>query len=216
MRFLLSFILSSPLCLAAQNAIYSTIHSSALKEERKIWISLPQYYDLRKDSFHVIYVLGANNKSLFDLTVASKRFLEKNAVDLNDFNTPEAIIVGVEQRNCGIDFADSAAAFLRFLTGELMPMINSEYRTVPYNILIGHSLAGRFAIFSLINKPRFFNAVITASPALNGFSLMKIFLIRTTLTNNAPIYFNTVTDLAFILFTVSIPPFGSGFHVYPS
>ena len=151
-----------------QATLEKEIYSGALKEKRKLWISLPEHYSLRKDSFHLVFVLDGNNKTFFDLTVASKRFLEANAVDLNDFNTPEAIIVGIGQKNRATDFVDSAADFLKFLSDELIPFVTKTYRTKPYTILIGHSLAGRFAIYSMIKKPKLFNAIITASPAYSS------------------------------------------------
>jgi hypothetical protein len=60
---------------------------------------------------------------------------------------------------------DSAAKFLKFLSDELMPYVQKKFRTLPYTILIGHSLGGRFSIYSFLNRPDLFNAIITASPA---------------------------------------------------
>ena len=147
MHKLLFAILLIPFLSLGQHTVEITFSSKNLSDNRRIWVALPKYYDLRKDSCHLIYLFDGNNQSLFNLTVSAKRFLEDNAVDLNDFNAPASIIVGIEQRNRVTDFADSAAGFLRFLSDELMPYIQTKYRTLPYTILIGHSLGGRFAIF---------------------------------------------------------------------
>lgn len=144
-----------------------------LHEARQIWISLPKHYDLRKDSFHVIYLFDGNNRSLFDLTVSAKRFLEANAVDLGEFNAPASIVVGIQQKDRGRDFVDSAAGFLAFLSDELMPYVQKKYRTLPYTVLIGHSLGGRFALYAYLNRPDLFNAIITASPAYTAKAAIR-------------------------------------------
>ena len=90
------------------------IHSHILDEERKLWINVPEYYELRKDSFHLVLLFDGDNRSLFDYTVATKRFLERNAVDLSEFNAPESIVVGIEQKERWNDFADEAGS-ARFL-----------------------------------------------------------------------------------------------------
>jgi uncharacterized protein len=153
------------------------IHSKELKADRKIWINTPEYYELRKDSLHLLFLLDGNNKSLFDYSVASKRFLERNSVDLSDYKAPQSIVVGIEQaENRWDDFGDSVNSqkFLSFLENEIIPFVKTNYRTLNYKILIGHSLGGRFAINTLLNKPDLFNATIAASPAFS-----KKFIDRT-------------------------------------
>src|SRR5262245_13178600 len=152
MNKLLSLLVFIPFASTAQKTVELKFISKILHENRTIWINLPKYYELRKDSFHVIYLFDGDNQSLLNLTVSSKRFLEANAVDLNDFNAPESIIIGIEQKSRGTDFVDSAVNFLKFLTDELMPYIKKMYRTVAYNILIGHSLGGRFSIYSFLKR----------------------------------------------------------------
>ncbi len=153
------------------------IHSKELKSDRKIWVNTPEYYEFSKDSLHLVFLLDGNNKSLFDYTVASKRFLEGNSIDLSDYKAPKSIIVGIEQaQNRWTDFGDSVTSikFLSFLENEIIPYITSNYRTVNYKILIGHSLGGRFAINTLLKKPNLFNATIAASPAFPKKVIDKI------------------------------------------
>jgi hypothetical protein len=165
MRYLGYLLLLLPLNLFGQSLKEIRLHSSHLSEHRKIWISVPPHYEIRKDSLHLVILLDGNNRSLLDLTISSKRFLETNAVDLNDFNTPASLIVGIEQKDRSKDFIDSAQSFLAFLTTEVIPYLRKHYRMTPFTILIGHSLAGRFAIQALLEKPDSFGAIITASPA---------------------------------------------------
>lgn len=168
MRKLFYAFLFSPGILFGQATKEHLIHSKELKSDRKIWVNTPEYYELRKDSFQLIFLLDGNNQSLFDYTVASKRFLEGNSTDLSDFKAPQSIIVGIQQgEDRWNDFADSieSAKFLSFLENEVIPFVIANYRTVNYKILIGHSLGGRFAINILLTRPDLFNAVIAASPA---------------------------------------------------
>ena len=54
--------------------------------------------------------------------------------------------------------------FLKFVSDELMPYINSNYSTNGYNTLIGHSNAGTLALYTLVNQPELFNNYIAISP----------------------------------------------------
>ena len=166
-----------PLFCFGQTTKEIILHSKELKEDRKIWVNVPENYTIRKDSFHIVILLDGNNKSLFDLTVASKRFIESNSVDLSDYKTPEAIIVGIEQaKDRWLDFGDSSgsAKFSSYLKKEILPFVKSNYRSNDYKILIGHSLGGRFAINTLLNDPNLFNAIIAASPAFSKKNIDKI------------------------------------------
>ncbi|HEX8738489.1 MAG TPA: alpha/beta hydrolase-fold protein [Pyrinomonadaceae bacterium] len=176
----------------------AAIHSEVLNQDRKLWINVPQYYDLRQDSFQIVFVLDGNNRSLFEYAAASKRFLERNAVDLSEFNAPESIIVGIEQKERWTDFADNAGSdkFFRFLTDEVFPFVRKNYRTQNYTILIGHSLAGRFALDALLRRPDLFNAVIAASPAYGKKNIDEIkskidALAKSGLANDRALYVST-------------------------
>lgn len=152
----------------AQSTREIVLHSTALGADRKIWVNTPVNYSLKKDSLHLLLLLDGDNRSLFNFTVAAKRFLEENATDLSDFKAPPSIIVGIQQAaDRWEDFGDSLLSpkFLSFLEKEVIPYVRSNYRTVSYMILIGHSLGGRFAIETWLNRPGLFNAIIAASPA---------------------------------------------------
>src|SRR5664279_1806252 len=64
-----------------------------------------------------------------------------------------------------VDFTmPGAAAYFRFLTLELIPLIDSTYRTNPANrTLSGHSLSGEFAMYALYMedpKHRYFSSIV--------------------------------------------------------
>ena len=59
-----------------------------------------------------------------------------------------------------------ATRVLDFFERELLPFIDSGYRTLPYRVLCGHSLGGLFALEALFQRPEMFDAVIAVSPTL--------------------------------------------------
>lgn len=89
---------------------------------------------------------------------------------------PPMIIVGVVNTDRNRDFTPTANAriptsggadkFLSFLQTELMPLIDRQYRTLPYRVMVGHSFGGLLAIHTLISKPDMFGAYIAISPSL--------------------------------------------------
>ncbi len=62
--------------------------------------------------------------------------------------------------------AGGAHNFLQFLTKELVPKIENTYRTAPFRLLVGHSLAGLFTAHALMTSPRIFNTFMPISPSL--------------------------------------------------
>jgi predicted alpha/beta superfamily hydrolase len=59
------------------------------------------------------------------------------------------------------------AAFERFLTTELRPLIEARYRTDPHRaMLVGHSFGGLFAAHVLLNHPDAFDAFMIGSPSM--------------------------------------------------
>jgi hypothetical protein len=60
-----------------------------------------------------------------------------------------------------------AGQFLAFIREELLPFIEAEYRADPDDrTLVGHSLAGLFALHALFQAPRIFHRYVSGSPAL--------------------------------------------------
>ena len=196
---ILQLIILLPVFTQGQVTKEIIIHSKELNADRKIWINTPAFYDLGKDSLHLLFLLDGNNRSLFEYTVAAKRFIEGNSVDLSDFKAPESVIVGIEQaEDRWEDFGDSihSAQFLSFMENELLPYVTSHYRTVNYKILAGHSLGARFAINTLLNKPGLFNAVIAASPAFSQKATKQVLakfdaFFNTPLQYDKALYFST-------------------------
>ena len=153
-----------------------TRHSKILGEERTVFISVPVSYAQGTQRYPVLYLTDAQFE--FDQSRSSAAFLARNRL------IPEVIVVGVTNNDRTSDFyatkadfkangrtipfpnSGHADQFLEFLEKELIPWVESAYRTVPLRILAGHSAGGYFALHAMRAKPGLFQAIIAASPWL--------------------------------------------------
>ena len=144
-----------------------SVQSDVLKQNRKISVFLPEGYDAKDAKFPVLYVLDADGRDQH--TVPTARFLFLNN------KMPKAIIVGIFNIDRNHDFlpdsiqsaptGGGAGNFLQFFKKELMPHISSNYKTEGFNVLIGHSFGGVFAMHVLLNDPDLFDAYIAIDPS---------------------------------------------------
>jgi predicted alpha/beta superfamily hydrolase len=144
-----------------------SLQSEVLKQNRKITIFLPEGYDAKDAKFPVLYVLDADGRDQH--IVPTARFLFVNN------KMPKAIIVGVFNIDRNHDFLpDSSQAattgggadkFVQFFKTELIPYINKNFKTEPFNVLIGHSYGGVFVMHALLNDPDLFDAYIAIDPS---------------------------------------------------
>ncbi|MBD3868628.1 MAG: hypothetical protein IFK94_10935 [Acidobacteria bacterium] len=154
-----------------------TIHSDVMDEDRVILISKPAGYDTTTAGYPVLYMTDGGAHLLH--TAGTVDFLNRNG------RIPQVIIVGVlntdrtrdltptaatitQQDGNEVEFPTSGGAdrFLKFISSELMPYVESNYRTVPFRIFAGHSFGGLLSAYTLVSQPDLFNAYIAASPTL--------------------------------------------------
>jgi hypothetical protein len=154
------------------------LKSKVLEEDRPIIISLPVGYHETVVNYPTLYVLdGLQN---IKHTVGTVELLTESGL------IPPIIVVGIESLdrtkdltpsnagqnvhggvgNAGIPQSGGAPKFLEFLSDELIPFIDANYRTHAYRILEGHSLGGLFSVFTLMERPDLFDAFIVEAPAL--------------------------------------------------
>ncbi|WP_019669883.1 alpha/beta hydrolase-fold protein [Eudoraea adriatica] len=153
------------------------LKSEILQKDRPIIISLPIGYENNKDTYPVLYLLdGLGN---IKHQVGTVELLTESGV------IPPMIIVAIESldrakdltpSNAGADAyagantdipqSGGASNFLEFLERELIPYVESNFRTHPYRLLEGHSFGGLFCTYALMNKPELFDAFIIQAPAL--------------------------------------------------
>lgn len=150
------------------------IWSKTLQEERRLLVSLPPDYQRSNQRYPVLYLLDA--EAQFHSTTGIINFLASQ-----NGRIPEMIVVGVTNTKRARDLTPPAAdpdtrkspyeiggadAFLTFLTTELTPWVEANYRTQPYRILVGHSFGGLFAVHTLLTRPDSYQAYIAISPSL--------------------------------------------------
>jgi len=150
-----------------------TIESKVLGETRSILVHLPTGYNITTDAYPVLYLL--DGKEQFLHTAGLVDFLGTRGA------APQMIVVGIVNTDRGRDFTQSKVAkgmaptkmvgggaekFLTFIEQELTPFVEQTYRTQPYRILVGHSLGGLLATYSMLTRPGLFDAYLAISPAL--------------------------------------------------
>lgn len=107
---------------------------------------------------------------------------------------PEMIVVAIPNTNRTRDLTPTKAArspdgklvpafavsgggpnFLKFMKSELIPHVDSSFRTEPYRLLVGHSFGGITALNALYTMPETFNAYVAIDPSLwwDDRSLLK-------------------------------------------
>lgn len=155
------------------------IYSNALKESRRIQIYTPAHFIASK-SYPVIYVFDGDGHAGHAASVA--KFLSfankippvivvgiSNVDRVRDF-TPHHSLIGLDGSIDSIRFKNTGGGdkFLLFITTEVVPYVEKNYKTLPYRVLLGHSLGGLFALHAFKTEQSLFQAAILISPAFYG------------------------------------------------
>lgn len=188
-KFILVFILLKSITLFAQkesNLISigdkNSIMSKVLDEVRNYYVYLPASYNVSQTKkYIVVYVLDGNQSKFHEVTGIVQSM---NSIQNLKMQIPEVIVVAIEntdrvknftptnslnyldQENIS-SFSTSGGAndFMSFIENELMPHINSTYRTAEKNMIIGHSLGGLFGLHVLLENPELFQYYILIDPS---------------------------------------------------
>lgn len=140
-----------------------TLYSSVLSEERKLLIHVPDSYSSQPNKrYPVIYTL--DGQTHFRHITGTMNWLSQQTI-----RVPEMIVVAITNTNRGRDMSATyngggSDKFIQFLNNELIPFIQKEYRTQPFRILSGHSMAGHLTLNVMNQSPDSFNAYIAMSP----------------------------------------------------
>ncbi len=127
------------------------IHSKFLNEDRLVIIYKP--VSLNADSVTIIYLLDGEFSS-YRYDLISKEKLKTPVIGIGIVNT---------NRNRDMLPAKQPGLFLNFIAEELMPKVEEGFR-IKQRILFGHSFAGGFTVYALINHPGLFDKYISSSP----------------------------------------------------
>ena len=151
-----------------------SIKSEILQENRNIIIHLPDDYKNSNKSYPVLYRLDGNIQLMLE-TIATV-----NRLTFSDEISPEMIIVAIENTNRAKDMwpvntkyypephNPGAKSFLEFIEKELIPYIETNYKTNNERIICGQSLSGMFTSYAFLTKPELFDSYIICSAAFPG------------------------------------------------
>ena len=181
-----------------------TVKSQVLGEERSVLVRLPPGYAARAgERFPVLYMTDGD--AHIQHTSGTVSFLARNA------RMPEMIVVGISNTdrtrdltptrveqvpgnpNARFPTSGGADKFLKFIETELIPLVESKYRTQPFRALAGHSLGGLFAVHTMLTRPELFNSYIAVSPSLQWDNFVEIDRVKE--------FFKTRKELNRTLFT---------------
>lgn len=164
------------------------LRSTASQHEYQVMVALPGRYAESGALHPVLYVLDGNG--MFPLAVETARFLDFDELKQQPVIVGIGYPVGVHRKTLGLRLRDftptadekkteeisrrfafathgsgGAAAFLRFLTEELMPEVERRYRIDPRRrALHGYSLGGLFATYVLFMQPELFESYLIGAP----------------------------------------------------
>ncbi len=150
------------------------IESQILDEPRPLLIYKPAGYEEEMDRYPVLYLLDGQQNfhhttGIVNFLAASERIPKMLVVAIPNTNRNRDLTPPTESAS---DFRwaptnGGADVFLQFISNELIPWVEKNYRTRPYKILVGHSFGGLFAIHVLTTRSRVFNAYIAIDPSLH-------------------------------------------------
>lgn len=161
-----------------------SVWSATLKESRPYLVYTPPSYDdttFAPQKYPVLYLLDgdAHFQSVTGLlqilgTGVNGTFVlpEMMVVAIPNTDrtrdlTPTHVAVGFDGKpQPFLKTSGGMANFFTFLKTELIPRIESQYRTAPYRVFVGHSLGGITTLNALYSIPETFNAYVAIDPSL--------------------------------------------------
>lgn len=151
------------------------IQSAALGGAREINVWLPPSYAQSSKRYPVLYLLdGALGQDFHHIAGLAQ-------YGALSWSFEEVIVVGVETKDRRAELTwrstdpaelrdfptnGQSAAFRKFLTDDVMPLINAAYRTSGEDALMGESLAGLFVVETFLKYPGAADRFIAISPSL--------------------------------------------------
>jgi predicted alpha/beta superfamily hydrolase len=162
-----------------------SIHSSTLKEVRRINVYVPPGYaespemrlpvlympdgGLGEDFLHIagLVQIGAMNGTMRPFLLVGIENTERR----RDMTGPTT----VEADKKIAPRVGGSAGFRAFIRTELMPQIGNRYRTTDEDAIVGESLAGLFVVETFLREPDLFDTYVAFDPSLwwNNDGLVK-------------------------------------------
>lgn len=169
-----------------------SIESTILKEQRKIWVYVPDSniggVSFAQKRYPVVYLLDGESH-FYSVVGMIRQLSSANGNTL----CPKMIVVGIPNTNRTRDLTPTKGTphpyiddtmiaasgggenFLQFMEKELIPHIEANYPTEPYRMLIGHSFGGLMAMNALVHHTDLFNSYVSIDPSMwwNNQQLLK-------------------------------------------
>lgn len=145
--------------------------SKILNQNREFLIYTPPSYNHNNsEKFPVLYLIDADYNFHY-LTGLIELLSSVSA------NIPEMIVVGISGKGTNTYRKQSKPPFktkdkgsadvtMKFINTEVIPFIDSHYKTNSYRILAGHSIGGLFTTYAMLHHNNMFETFIAVSPSL--------------------------------------------------
>jgi uncharacterized protein len=162
--------------VALGNTEQRSLSSKKIGQKYDLLVSLPEDYADSGKSYPVLYILDGWHfpfmAFLQENDVYSKRMPPVIMVNIRHGEGPKVAALRARDftptRTSREATSGGAPAFLDFLEHEVIPFVDSTYRTVPSDrALLGHSYGGLFALYSLEQRPGLFQRIVAASSSLD-------------------------------------------------
>ena len=146
---------------------YRELHSNVLDEDRILLVCLPEGYEASSVSYPVLFVLyGGDVRGYFAEAVHIVDRLSEEG------SAPQIIVVGVANVDRYRDLSpvdrpgqpSGIEQFLRFFAEELIPYVETQYRTKDLRLLMGPQAGAEFGLYALFKSPGLFDAMILSNP----------------------------------------------------
>jgi len=144
------------------------LQSDIMDYEYGVWVSLPRRYEDNPDRIYpTLYMIDGHQYYVFTGQPYGSLIwgnMVKEHITVSVAYLPE----GGNNRSIDFQTRERAADFVRFFQKELIPFVESNYRTSQEDrTFFGHSLGGQFTLYMLLTATDTFDNYIASAPSVN-------------------------------------------------
>lgn len=144
------------------------LQSDIMDYEYGVYVTLPSGYEDNPDRMYpTLYIIDGNQYFVYSSEPYGSLVwsnLVKEHMTVSVAYLPEQ----GNKRRRDFQTGERAADFIRFFREELIPFVESHYRTSKEDrTLFGHSLGGQFTLYTLLTATDTFDNYIVSAPAVN-------------------------------------------------
>lgn len=157
------------------------LYSKYVADSFYLYVHVPKDYGTSTKTYPVAYVLDANvyfgyladsldksNQQSILIGIGYKNFAMMDSLRNRDYTYPKMPALA------GWSLSGGGERFYSFLTQELIPYVDTHYRTDAKRKLMGHSLGGYFTLFALYKEQQngtdYFQHYIAPSPSVEYYN----------------------------------------------